>query len=110
MSEYQDIQAKIAELQSQAAAIRANERIAAIKDIKSLMATFDISISDLAPETTHPKRKRGGKLMARSQKVEPKYRDGAGNQWSGRGLQPRWLRTAIAGGASLESFVISRPS
>jgi DNA-binding protein H-NS len=105
MSEYQEIQAKIAELQLQAATIRANERVAALANIKSLMATFDISIAELAPQTKE--RKRGKKVTPKLQKVAPKYRDGIGNQWSGRGLQPRWLKAAIAGGASLKSFVIS---
>lgn len=30
-----------------------------------------------------------------------KYRDEAGNQWSGRGPKPRWLTAAIAGGKTL---------
>jgi DNA-binding protein H-NS len=35
-----------------------------------------------------------------------KYRDGDGNAWTGRGSQPRWLRTAIEGGKSLEQFLV----
>jgi DNA-binding protein H-NS len=30
-----------------------------------------------------------------------KFRDSAGNTWSGRGPRPRWLKEALAGGASL---------
>ncbi|WP_310733677.1 H-NS family nucleoid-associated regulatory protein [Aquincola tertiaricarbonis] len=33
-----------------------------------------------------------------------KYRDESGNTWSGRGLQPRWLKQALANGSALESF------
>jgi len=29
------------------------------------------------------------------------YRDGAGNAWTGRGPQPRWLKEALAGGKTL---------
>jgi DNA-binding protein H-NS len=40
-------------------------------------------------------------------KVAPKYRDAAsGNTWTGRGLQPRWLRDALASGRKLSEFVI----
>ncbi|MDM0002617.1 H-NS family nucleoid-associated regulatory protein [Variovorax sp. J22P240] len=32
------------------------------------------------------------------------YRDGAGNSWTGRGPQPRWMKEAIAGGKTLEDL------
>jgi DNA-binding protein H-NS len=32
------------------------------------------------------------------------YRDGAGNSWTGRGPQPRWMKEAIAGGKTLEDM------
>lgn len=36
-----------------------------------------------------------------------KYRDPAtGSTWSGRGLQPAWLKAAMAGGATLASFAV----
>lgn len=39
-------------------------------------------------------------------KVPVKYRDPAtGMTWSGRGLQPRWLKAAIEGGARLDDFL-----
>jgi DNA-binding protein H-NS len=40
-------------------------------------------------------------------KVAAKFRDKAGNNWSGRGSQPRWLRAALASGAKLEDFAIA---
>ena len=107
MSEYQEIQAQIAELQRRADAIRVSERAAAIANIKSLVATFEISASELSRETKAWSPVRTDKAKAHVQKVAPKYRDGAGNEWSGRGLQPRWLKTALTNGASLESLLIS---
>ena len=106
MSEYEEIQAQIAELQRKAAAIRVTERATAITDIKSLMATFEISLSELAPNTSTLKQ-RSSTVASPMQKVAPKYRDGSGNEWSGRGLRPRWLTAAIANGKSAESFLIS---
>ena len=40
------------------------------------------------------------------QKVAAKYRDEAGNTWSGRGLQPRWLKAAIGAGKKIEDFAV----
>lgn len=106
MSEYQEIQAQIAELQRRADAIRVSERTAAIANIKSLMATFEISSTELSRRATVSPVIRASKAKSNVQKVAPKYRDGAGNEWSGRGLQPRWLKTALTSGASLQSFLI----
>ena len=33
------------------------------------------------------------------------YRDGAGNSWTGRGPQPRWMKEAIAGGKTLDELM-----
>ena len=41
-------------------------------------------------------------------KVAIKYRDGAGNTWTGRGRMPRWMTAATKGGkAKKEDFLIS---
>jgi DNA-binding protein H-NS len=50
------------------------------------------------------KPERGSKLRGRS--IPPKYRGPNGETWSGRGLKPRWLSTAIKGGADLEDFAL----
>jgi DNA-binding protein H-NS len=49
-----------------------------------------------AAATKAPSRKRSG----------AKYSDGAGNNWSGRGPRPKWLKDAVAGGRKLESFAV----
>ena len=36
--------------------------------------------------------------------VTPKYRDAAGNAWSGRGPRPRWVKAAMAAGKSLDDL------
>ena len=41
-------------------------------------------------------------------KVAVKYRDGAGNTWTGRGRMPRWMTAAMKGGkAKKEDFLIA---
>ena len=43
-------------------------------------------------------------------KVAPKYRGPNGETWSGRGLKPRWLITAMNEGKELEDFLIDVPN
>ena len=38
--------------------------------------------------------------------VAAKYKDGAGNSWTGRGSQPRWLREAVAAGTTMDQFAV----
>ena len=57
---------------------------------------------NVVPETPSAKRsgpKKGGKLP-------PKFSDGAGNTWSGRGSTSLWLKDAIAAGKAKEDFAI----
>jgi DNA-binding protein H-NS len=39
-------------------------------------------------------------------KATPKYRGPGGNTWTGRGIKPRWLTTALQEGKKLEDFLI----
>ena len=41
---------------------------------------------------------------APKQKLPAKYRDDAGNTWSGRGSTPLWLKSALAEGKTLEQL------
>jgi DNA-binding protein H-NS len=106
MSEYQDLLKKIAELEDRASAIRETERSAAIVQIKSLMETFSIQQNELAGKAAPSLAKKVKNKTAT--KAPAKYRDASGNEWTGRGLQPRWLRAELAKGATLESFAIAR--
>ena len=57
---------------------------------------------------TKPSRKATdtSKVKAAKKPVAAKYKDEAGNTWTGRGSQPRWLKTAVAAGKSLEQFLV----
>lgn len=50
--------------------------------------------------------KSGRKGMKKRAPVPAKYRDDAGNTWSGRGSRPRWLVAALASGKKLESMAL----
>lgn len=43
-----------------------------------------------------------------AKKVAPKYADGNGNLWTGRGNRPKWLTAAIETGSTMESFLIQK--
>lgn len=88
-----------AALESQIAEARRAERADAIARVRALMSEHGLSLADLAAKTGAGKRS--------GSKVAPKYRDAAtGDTWSGRGLQPKWLKAALASGRRLEDFAL----
>jgi len=78
-------------------------RAEAIAKVRDLMASYGLTMADISGQR---QAKRSGSLGA-SAKVAPKYRNAAtGETWSGRGLQPKWMKEAISKGAKLEDFTI----
>jgi len=79
------------------------ERGEAIEKVKALMAEYGLSVADIGsrPGSGKPRKgKSGGKVAA-------KYRNAStGETWSGRGLQPRWLKAALASGRKLSDFAV----
>lgn len=95
-----------AELERRIAEMQREERAAAIEQIKSLMAQYGLTLADLGPRAAAAPR-GAGPGPGSGAKVAPKYRDPAtGATWSGRGLQPKWLKAALDAGRSLSDFAI----
>lgn len=92
MPELTDLVAKRAELDAQIEAHRRN----AVQQVRDYMTVLGVAIEDL---------QRGQHVGA---KRPVKYRDEAGNTWTGVGQRPRWLRARILAGASLEDFGVKR--
>lgn len=102
MSTLQDLLAQKAELERKIQETQKNERAAAIEKVRALMAEFGLSAEDLGGKsagTTGRKKSGDG-----TRKAAVKFRDASGNTWSGRGLQPRWLKEALAKGKTLQDF------
>ncbi len=98
MSTLKDLLAQRQALDEQIRATQAQERATAIAQVRSLMAEFGLTVADLAI-------RRGPTPGSTTKTVAAKYRnDKTGETWSGRGLQPKWLKAAIAGGATLDEF------
>ena len=105
MPSLQDLLAQRAEIEKQIADAQREERTAAIAKVRALMAEHGLTAADLTAKSSAPRAAGSGKA---SGKVAPKYRNAAtGETWTGRGLQPKWLKAAIAGGAKLEDFAIA---
>jgi DNA-binding protein H-NS len=101
MTSLQDLLAQRAEIEKKIADAQREERSSAIAKVKSLMAEFGLTAADIAGKTVVPRPKAAGS------KVAPKYRNAAtGETWSGRGLQPKWLKAAVASGRKVEDFTI----
>jgi len=100
MSQLSSLLAQKAALEQQIAKAQRENRDAAIAQIKALMAEHGLTAADLTART-------GKKARGTGAKVAPKYRNKAtGETWSGRGLQPRWLKAALATGKKLSDFAV----
>jgi len=95
---YEELQAKIADLQAQAARVKEEEKEQAIGMARTMISAYGITARDLGLDKA-PKVKTGPKP---GNKVAAKYRDPqSGATWSGRGKTPRWIN-----GADRSQYVI----
>ncbi len=114
--------AQIEKLKKQAERQRKEEYSSVIKTIKKQITDYGITAEELGLGSGAAKRGRkpgkasakpGRKTSARGKhpsagtKVAPRYKDEAGNTWTGRGKQPKWVVAALASGRSLESLLIA---
>ncbi|MFG6465965.1 H-NS family nucleoid-associated regulatory protein [Roseateles sp. BYS87W] len=98
MSSLKELLAQRAALDEQISQTKERERSEAVAKVKSLMTEYGLTMADLTMRAPKP---------AKVSKVAAKYRNAAtGETWSGRGLQPKWLKAAIAGGAQLSDFAV----
>ncbi len=101
MSNLSELLAQKAALEQQIMEAQREQRTQAISQIRALMAEYGLTLADLGTRAAAAPRR------APSAKVAAKFRHPAtGETWSGRGLQPNWLKTALAGGARLEDFKV----
>ncbi len=99
MTTLQDLLAKRAALEQEIQNTQKRDRSDAIQKIKILMQEYDLSTADISNKAgPKPTGTRHGKVAA-------KFRNTAtGDEWSGRGLQPKWLKAALASGKTLDNF------
>jgi DNA-binding protein H-NS len=81
VSEVQQIQKQIADLQARAALLIMEGRDDAIAQIKTMLADYSIGATDLGLVVKAPPRIRA-----------PKYRNPeSGATWTGQGVPPKWI-------------------
>jgi len=100
MTDLQKLLEQKAALEKQIDTARRQARADAIAQVRSLMAEHGLTPADLSAKAS-----AAGKDGTR--KVAVKFRDKAtGDTWTGRGLQPKWLKAALAAGRKLEDFAV----
>jgi DNA-binding protein H-NS len=100
---YLQIQKEIAALQSKAERLREQEAAGVAAKIREAIAVYGFSVADLFGNAAQP---GGGKSKAaRTRAPKPKYADGNGNAWGGRGPRPRWFKAAIESGKTPEDLL-----
>lgn len=105
MPELKELLAQKAALDKQIEETQRAQRASAIDQIRNLMSEYQLSPADL--KMGRATRARADVASKGSAKVAVKYRNAdTGETWSGRGLQPRWLKAAIADGRKLEEFSV----
>lgn len=95
----QTLQEMIAQRDALEAAIKEQQtaaRAQVIDAARKFCAEHSLAADDVFPKKAKP--------SAPATKLPAKYADGNGNTWSGRGVHPRWLSTALGSGATLEQF------
>jgi len=116
---YSELNREIRALQVRAEAARQAEKTGVVERIRDAIAVYGITAEELGFGRSTPNltvSKAGGLPSDQEESVgrkapatQPtsaiKYADTAGNTWSGRGPRPKWLKTELAKGRSLESFV-----
>lgn len=107
MPTLQELLAQKAALEKQIAETQRQERAEAIAKVKSLMAEYGLSAADIVGKNPPAAPRSAAGSPSAGKKVAPKYRNPAtGETWTGRGLQPNWLKSALASGKSLSDFAL----
>ncbi len=112
MKTYSNIVKQIEKLQQEAEAAKAKEIKGVVARIKEAIAAYGLTATDLGlggakrgPKPASAPVKRGRKGTGKAKKGDaPKFSDGNGNVWSGRGPRPKWIKEALSAGRNLEEF------
>ena len=102
MTNLSDLIAQRTALDEKIKTLTETRRAEAVEQVRALIHEHGLTQADLSV-----RGKPAGKTKTGSTtKVAVKYRDPAGNSWSGRGLKPKWLQAAITAGQKIEDFAI----
>lgn len=80
-----------------------------IKQMKTNFISLDELSKAIGKRNAGSSVKAAGSLKSsgsKGRKIAAKYKDDAGNSWSGRGRMPRWLVAAEKAGVAKEEFLV----
>jgi DNA-binding protein H-NS len=100
---YAQVQREIDQLKAQAEQLKRKEVGEVVARIKEAIGHYGLTPVDLFGGTGRKGGASGGRVKAKSSR-NPRYTDGKGNVWGGRGPRPKWLREALASGKQLADF------
>ena len=107
------INSQIAKLQRQADALKAKEATGVISRIREAIDHYGLTASDLGLGVPRARSGRPpGKAAARKAAKRPrskgviKYRDDAGNSWTGHGRSPSWYKLALESGKTPDDLLV----
>lgn len=106
MNDLEQLLNQRAELDARILAAQQAARDEAIAQVRELMTRHGLTMDDVLARPARTSRIGAPAKPRSGGKVAAKYRDAAGNTWSGRGLKPKWLTAALANGAKLTDFAI----
>jgi len=106
MPTYQDVLKQIDQLTKEAEKLRQSEVSAAIADIRTKMAQYGITVSDIVGKEKKARAKKVRKATTAGRKVAPKYQGKNGELWTGRGRRPAWVEAELANGRTLADLTI----
>ena len=100
------INAEIARLQKEAKALRNREIGEVVSKIKKAIKHYALTPSDLFGRAVAANGKAAAKAARKSGKKPGviRFRDEAGNTWTGRGKRPNWFKDALAAGKKPEDL------
>ncbi len=103
MATYLELKAQAEALMQQAEEARKKEIAEVVADIKTKMQEYGITASDLGIAVS---AKRASKKVGPSSPSVVRYRSPNGEEWSGMGRQPAWMKKAIDEGKNKEDFAV----
>lgn len=102
------IEKQIQALQREADLLRKKEVAGVVARIQHAIAHYALSADDLF--SAKPLRSKRGSAASATPKRAPspaKYRDDAGNSWSGHGKRPNWFKAALAAGKTAADLAVA---
>jgi DNA-binding protein H-NS len=104
-----EIKEHIAQLQKQAEELKAQEVAAVVARIREAISVYGLTERELFGRLGVAGAKKAGRSPAGKRKPGVvRYRDDAGNAWTGHGKRPNWFKDAISSGKTPEQLMVRR--